>query len=307
MVHNTSPAVNDNFMTRDQTRVESRYPTPRAATYLRPRPRVVTGGFGVVASMLLHLLVIILLWRGIGEHRTRIPPAQGAAAGQNSTSDSALTTLIFIEESAAVHDSKDRVRDALSRPPLLQSFVTPVAPPEVELSEAPVQHDQETIEHPLDAWGDQTGHALMFGRYMGQITARIERAWRRPRTAVEGRLFTCHFQVTQDAVGNVQEVNLLHCNGDARWQLSLVRAVQAASPLPAPPEPEVFANTLTLKMDSAIYEQGSDEEGFEPSAPLAAVDVAPADLRRTLETLRAAKRPDSPAIGLTIVGSATNP
>jgi hypothetical protein len=45
----------------------------------------------------------------------------------------------------------------------------------------------------------------------------------------------------------VQEIEIAQCNGDIRWQTSLVHAIQSASPLPAPPDPKVFSHTLTFE------------------------------------------------------------
>jgi hypothetical protein len=114
------------------------------------------------------------------------------------------------------------------------------------------------------AIADPAMHALLFGRYVGQISARIERAWLRPRTPVADNAFACRVQIKQDRQGNVEETTLQRCNGDMRWQMSLVEAIQSASPLPAPPDPDVFANALILQFKSKGYVPGAAEEGFEP-------------------------------------------
>ena len=88
----------------------------------------------------------------------------------------------------------------------------------------------------------------------------------RPRTPIESGRFTCRARIVQDKTGVVQEVELRDCNGDAHWQVSLVRAIQSASPLPAPPNPSVFAKTLTLEFSSEPFIPGGDPEGFEPQA-----------------------------------------
>ena len=46
--------------------------------------------------------------------------------------------------------------------------------------------------------------------------------------------------------------------------MSLANAVQSASPLPAPPDPSVFADALTLSFDSEPFHSGRSGEGFEP-------------------------------------------
>jgi hypothetical protein len=103
------------------------------------------------------------------------------------------------------------------------------------------------------------------GRYLGQIDARIERAWRRPRTPVGDGLFTCRVRIEQDATGGVKEITLEHCNGDASWQVSLVHAIQAASPLPAPPAPSVFRRVLRMDFRAEPYSAQALQEDYEPA------------------------------------------
>lgn len=125
--------------------------------------------------------------------------------------------------------------------------------------------------------GDPAVQSLLFGRYTGQINARIDRAWQRPRSAVnadevtqttasvattsaspDADLFRCQARILQDADGNVKEIELISCNGTQAWQQSLINAIQMASPLPAPPSPTVFTNALTLTFESR------PEDDYEP-------------------------------------------
>lgn len=105
---------------------------------------------------------------------------------------------------------------------------------------------------------------MMAGRYLGQINARIERAWIRPRTLIDSGLFACRVRVVQGNDGGVQEIEIVQCNGDMAWQVSLVRAIQSASPLPAPPDPKVFSRKLILDFHSTPFLPGADPAGFEP-------------------------------------------
>jgi TonB family protein len=102
--------------------------------------------------------------------------------------------------------------------------------------------------------------------------ARIQRAWLRPRTPIDADVFACRVQIIQDRNGTVSEVTLKRCNGDTRWQMSLVRAIQQASPLPAPPDSDVFTTTLTFELESEPFSAAGNTEGFEPetSATIAA-------------------------------------
>jgi hypothetical protein len=105
--------------------------------------------------------------------------------------------------------------------------------------------------------------SALYGRYMGQIDARIERAWLRPRDPIKEGAFFCRARIEQDASGSVTEITLQHCNGTARWQVSLVHAIQAASPLPAPPDPKVFKTVVHLDFTSQPYSPGSSQEIYE--------------------------------------------
>jgi hypothetical protein len=87
---------------------------------------------------------------------------------------------------------------------------------------------------------------------MGQVAARIERAWFRPTTVANGGQFSCDVLVKQDVEGNVLETLVRECTDDSAWQLSLAEAIQSASPLPRPPSESVYASTLALTFrDSA--------------------------------------------------------
>jgi hypothetical protein len=138
---------------------------------------------------------------------------------------------------------------------------------------------------------------MLFGRYMGQISARIQRAWIRPRTPVEDGSFSCRVQISQDRSGVVQEVALQECNGDLHWQASLIQAIQTASPLPAPPDATVFSNLLTLELSSEAYVAGFKEDGYEavPTARTAQVETDSA-LEQSMAELRAAQRRPQTAI-----------
>ncbi len=120
----------------------------------------------------------------------------------------------------------------------------------------------------------QSGSGAMEGRYLGQIRARIDRAWQRPRTGIGAPIFQCQVQVDQDSVGRVQQVTLLECNGGAPWQLSLVHAIEAASPLPAPSDPAVFVHHVLLVFRAVAYSAGEPAELYEPPSAAPGSDAS---------------------------------
>ena len=156
---------------------------------------------------------------------------------------------------------------------------------------------------------DATAAVQLYGRYMGQIDARIERAWLRPRTPIGADEFSCRARIHQDPNGKVVEVTLEQCNGDSRWQVSLVHAIETASPLPAPPDPGVFARVIRLNFRSDAYRPGVQPEQYEPEFMAArAADSSGRDTQRALQQLRdALQNPGSKGgvIDLRIQGNAT--
>jgi len=134
--------------------------------------------------------------------------------------------------------------------------------------------DEEKQSESFSDNNDGAERARLYGIYSGQIQARIERIWTRPRTPVNDvssstktkdavDYFHCQVQVVQDSDGNVREVLLPNCNGSPAWQHSLVIAIQHASPLPAPPSPKVFTRSLSLDFTGYRYIAGAPEEGYE--------------------------------------------
>jgi TonB C terminal len=202
---------------------------------LRREYRRLTSVGVALTAVALHALVVIpaILSGGSGQ-----PPAHRPDGG----SDAALQWVMLGDSSSTV----------ASPPPLsppLLAVIHLTALPAVAQT-APFA-DREIAEH--SKTGDQAGHSALYGRYVGQMHARIDRAWLRPRTAIGAPMFQCEVQIDQDRTGRVSDVALVHCNGDARWQLSLVRAVEAASPLPAPPSRAVFARHVLLEFRAMSY------------------------------------------------------
>jgi colicin import membrane protein len=80
--------------------------------------------------------------------------------------------------------------------------------------------------------------------YKALIEARINRAWIRPATARAG--IDCEVRVTQVPGGEVVGVQVARCNGDAAVRESIEAAVYRASPLPLPPNPDLFDRNLVV-------------------------------------------------------------
>jgi colicin import membrane protein len=81
--------------------------------------------------------------------------------------------------------------------------------------------------------------------WVGQIGARIQRAWLRPPSARPG--IECVVYVSQVPGGEVVNVRVGECNGDQAVRESIESAVYRASPLPPPPDPALFERNLEIR------------------------------------------------------------
>ncbi len=86
--------------------------------------------------------------------------------------------------------------------------------------------------------------AGLLDQYVRLIEDRIQRNWIRPATAGAG--LKCEVNVTQIPSGDVIDVRVSTCNGDAAVVRSIEAAVLRASPLPQPPVPSLFSRNLIV-------------------------------------------------------------
>ena len=239
-------------------------PVPPA--YLPPPRRLAIPLFGALASLLLHVLLLTPALLGAATHTRHVPNSEASSMSVGSSEESSMM-LVSIEQSGSDARSA-RETDDVASPSASPDALLPVAMPDFALPAALVQSDgEENEEAPAnEARTSDPGHAPLFELYVGQIDARIQRAWIRPRTSIDSVMFACRVRITQDSNGRVQEMEIVRCNGDIAWQTSLVRAIQSASPLPAPPDPKVFSHTVTLNFTSLPFSPNASPEGFEPES-----------------------------------------
>jgi hypothetical protein len=214
---------------------------------------------GAVASLALHVLLLTPLLLGAAQHRALAPEAPG---GSVPSRDDAAMTVVFFDDMGPRQKAPPRVSAAPVfagvNPVVLRALQSPSLDTAFPDTASPGQRTGEP-----QAQGDSATFALLYGRYIGQVTARIERAWMRPRRSSSAE-FACRLQVLQDERGQVLEVTVSRCSGDSRWRASLVAAVRSASPLPAPPDPHVFRRSLPLTFASAVFVPDGSTQGFEP-------------------------------------------
>lgn len=81
-------------------------------------------------------------------------------------------------------------------------------------------------------------------QYIMQIAQAVNNSWLRPAVNTEGQ--SCDVIVTQTMMGDVIDVRLQSCSSDNAFQRSVERAVRKASPLPLPPNPDVFDREINF-------------------------------------------------------------
>ena len=235
--------------------------TPRLES--RPLAVSVAGAVGVV---LIHALLVLPFVLSLSPPSPRRPNTAGAGATALVSSAEPDMTVVLIDEPTPTEDPAPPKPPALASrgetPPDLQLVVLS---PDPFRAGANVAADSDHVEDNT-ASAEGADHARLYGRYLGQLQARIERAWMRPRSEIGAPRFSCRARIRQDRRGAVIEVTLDPCNGTERWQHSLVSAIRTASPLAAPPDASVYADILWLSFSSEGFEEGRSTQGFEPES-----------------------------------------
>lgn len=281
---------------------------PRAIARLESRPLTVSAA-GVVGVLMIHALLLLPFLVNLSAPSPRRPNTTGAGANALLSAAEPEMTVVFIDEPSPVENT------AAPTPPVLAS--RGIAPPDLQLVVlSPDPSPAGTNRSPLDSDDsaqdtvatDGAEHARLYGRYVGQVQARVERAWMRPRSEIGAPRFSCRARIRQDRRGAVVEVTLDHCNGTERWQQSLMSAIRTASPLPAPPDASVYADVLWLSFTSESFKEGGSTQGFEPESRLASVadrSVLESFQRFASGTREGNDAEGSKVIHLTIIGSPT--
>lgn len=217
--------------------------------------------FGAALTLTLHILLISPLVFGGGHPRQTHNEQEGGAL-----SGVPAMTVVNLEDTVDARAERERESEAdMAALILPEHALIPTGSFRPATGAEPRLDLDVTRSAQEGPSSDDGENALLFGRYLGQVTARIERAWLRPRTPVGANYFECLVQVEQDRERAVKEITLKRCNGTTQWQLSLVRAIESASPFPAPPDPKVFSPTLTFEMTGNTFVAGGPSEGYEPA------------------------------------------
>ncbi len=231
---------------------------------------------GFIGTCLVHALLVqsLVLWTAA--KKIKLPEITGPgsiASPQGQVSE--LTLVVVTSADAAPPEesiSEEMASKGVVAKELSMILISPDPAPAVDIPADALSDDPKS--ETVVASGDPAGRARLFGIYSGQIQARIERIWRRPRTAVTDPtkpnsktvgddIFRCQVQIVQDATGAVKEILLPNCNGTSAWQKSLVVAIQQASPLPAPPDPAVFSRVMAMTFIGLEFRAGNSTDEYE--------------------------------------------
>ena len=245
------------------------------------RSRISPRWVGLIGTLLVHALVLDTVMLGSHSVKIKPPDRQGAGVTLVNAGVTPVENLILIDIPATQTDEPPMSPFAsLGRAPQTATIIISAdSAPHVDIPKENTTDAQDSSAAVTS--GDPAGQARLFGLYSGQIHARIERAWRRPRTPIHNASehrssdepFRCQVQIIQDSIGIVQEVLLPNCPGSFTWQRSLVIAIQQASPLPSPPDPSVFSRAVTLEFVGFTYGPGADDSEY---------DIAPGTLAQRL-------------------------
>lgn len=226
---------------------------------------------GFLGTLLLHGLIVQSL--PLGNARSVKPPDAQAGSIHISKGADDNNLVIIATLTPPVSGGPFATNFISPAAPKMKVVLYPrdIAPPDFAPPILPLGDDADQ-KSGADV-GDSENQARLFGIYTGQIQARIERVWRRPRSAVneaavptpapDDVTFQCQAQIVQDSHGNVQEILLPQCSGSSDWQQSLVIAIRQASPLPAPPSESVFTNSVMLTFVGLPYSADSDEDEYQ--------------------------------------------
>jgi hypothetical protein len=229
---------------------------------------------GILGTLLLHALFIQSVPWSSGPKVKPPETPESVDSLSKSKAESAESLVLISLRTVAV--SNQGAQNLVSSLPDLRKMKikspVDVDPPTMLNIEA-LALSEDPVSKPTSGSGDGAEQIRLFGIYTGQIQARIDRVWRRPRTPVNdsdsqsradaGDSFQCEAQIVQDVRGNVQEIMLPRCNGSPAWQHSLIAAIRHASPLAAPPSTDTFSHSITLSFVGLSYVRGASEDGYE--------------------------------------------
>jgi hypothetical protein len=249
-------------------------PLPTLAARRAPGRYLPPSLIGILGTAMLHVILVQSLVFGSGGPKPKPPEAQdfaSALATPNPDADNLVLISLPVLANGGQSATENATVSLLDLSKMKIKSPISIDPPAfLNLQTLALSEDPSSTPA---SGPDGVELARLFGIYTGQIQARIDRIWRRPRTPVNeadqkspvaDESFRCEAQIVQDFRGNVQEVLLPRCNGSPAWQRSLIVAIQQAAPLPGPPSDKVFSKSITLIFVGLSYFAGAPDDEYEP-------------------------------------------
>src|SRR5262245_28068513 len=142
----------------------------------------VSGGAWIAAVSLHSLFLAPFVLGGSAHKRPPMPDQTGAGASALRSSTQVPEEMQLVDLLHTATSGQEPVEELGSLGIELPQAALVIASPDP--LPPPVLNDEVIEDETTEAAGDTRGHAEMFGRYVGQIAARIQRAWMRPRSEI---------------------------------------------------------------------------------------------------------------------------
>jgi colicin import membrane protein len=109
-----------------------------------------------------------------------------------------------------------------------------------------LEAEQRQAEIDADARRLAAENSPEMAAYQFAISNRIQRSWAMPASVTPETV--CIIMVRQTRSGDVVSANIVSCNGDDAVKRSAAAAVEKASPLPTPSNPDLFRSELRITL-----------------------------------------------------------
>lgn len=183
--------------------------------------------------------------------QTRRSPAAFAivAALHVALASLVLRSVALVRFEEGVSDPARRGAATRLEVSLLELAPAPFTPPPTPTISTP---QRIRLDAPAFELGDNEPgpEDRLRGLYLGQVRARIERAWESVSLAPRATdAVSCEVTIVQDARGGVIELTFPACPLDERARADLARVIRGAAPLPAPPAELAIRSEVSLTLE----------------------------------------------------------
>ena len=151
-----------------------------------------------------------------------------------------------VELKEFVEEPTEKLSETLSNEP--EDFEPDEAEARRKAEEAELQRKLAEEEERLAQ--QNTRLQTLRAQYIKLIEQQVERNWLPPANMTDG--WYCEVMVQQNVLGDVTNVQMIKCNGSEAFKSTVERAVMKASPLPSPPDPQVFDKKLQIRFSPKV-------------------------------------------------------